>query len=74
MFLETPAEHADQRDQGVRGAAPHRLRRPVPVWPTHHENVRFYSTHSIDIDGELSQLDTDGYRPLRCAEVTPAHR
>lgn len=22
-------------------------------------------THSVDIDGELAQLDTDGYRPLR---------
>ncbi|CAO5178934.1 hypothetical protein FAIPA1_430002 [Frankia sp. AiPs1] len=24
------------------------------IWPTHHENVHFYGTH------------TDGYRPLRC--------
>ena len=37
---------------------------------THHENVHFYGTHfygthSVDIDGELAQLDTDGYRPLR---------
>ncbi|GIJ28257.1 DDE transposase [Micromonospora qiuiae] len=44
------------------------------IWPTHHENVHFYGTHSVDIDGELAQLDTDGYRPLRLAEVTPAHR
>jgi len=35
------------------------------IWPTHHENVHFYGTHSVDIDGELAQLDTDGYRPLR---------
>jgi hypothetical protein len=34
------------------------------IWPTHHENVHFYGTHSIDIDGELAQLDADGYRPL----------
>ncbi|MFI6920008.1 hypothetical protein ACIBIZ_08645 [Nonomuraea spiralis] len=33
-------------------------------WPTHHENVHFYGTHSVDIDGELAQLDADGYRPL----------
>ncbi|WP_212735088.1 Tn3 family transposase [Herbidospora galbida] len=39
------------------------------IWPTHHENVHFYGTHSVDIDGELAQLDTDGYRPLRMAET-----
>ncbi|MBC8989600.1 Tn3 family transposase [Micromonospora chalcea] len=44
------------------------------IWPTHHENVHFYGTHSVDIDGELAQLDTDGYRPLRLAEAIPAHR
>jgi len=26
-------------------------------------------THSVDVDGELGQLDTDGYRPLRMAET-----
>jgi hypothetical protein len=35
------------------------------IWPSHHENVHFYGTHSVDIDGELAQLDADGYRPLR---------
>lgn len=35
------------------------------IWPTHHENVHFYGTHSVDIDGELAKLDADGYRPLR---------
>jgi TnpA family transposase len=34
------------------------------IWPTHHENVHFYGTHSVDVDGELAKLDTDGYRPL----------
>lgn len=34
------------------------------IWPTHHENVHFYGTHCVDIDGELAQLDADGYRPL----------
>lgn len=38
------------------------------VWPTHHENVHFYGTHSVDVDGELAQLDADGYRPLRSPE------
>nr|WP_243710375.1 Tn3 family transposase [Micromonospora sp. KC213] len=44
------------------------------IWPTHHENVHFYGTHSVDIDGELAQLDTDGYRPLRLIEATSARR
>jgi hypothetical protein len=38
------------------------------IWPTHHENVHFYGSHAVDIDGELAKLDSDGYRPLR-----PAH-
>lgn len=42
------------------------------ICPTHHENVHFYGPHSVDIDGELAQLDTDGYRPLRLADVPPA--
>jgi TnpA family transposase len=36
------------------------------IWPT-HENVHFYGTHSVDVDGELAKLDADGYRPLRTA-------
>lgn len=39
------------------------------IWPTHHENVHFYGTHSVD--GELAQLDADGYRPLRPTVVPP---
>lgn len=35
----------------------------------HHKSVLFYSTHSVDGDGELAQLDADGYRPLRGTEV-----
>ena len=35
------------------------------IWPSHHENVNFYGTHSVDVDGELAKLDADGYRPLR---------
>lgn len=61
---------------GLGVAAPRRTRRQVDdevlahIWPTHHENVHFYGTHSVD--GELAQLDTDGYRPLRLAEVPRA--
>ena len=35
------------------------------IWPTHHENIHFYGTHSVDVAGELAKLGTDGYRPLR---------
>jgi len=41
------------------------------IWPTHHENVHFYGTHAVDVDGELAQLDTDGYRPLRSTAAQP---
>jgi len=40
------------------------------IWPTHHENIHFYGTHSVD--GELAKLDSDGYRPLRAATATEA--
>ncbi len=42
------------------------------IWPTHHENVHFYGTDSVDLDGELAKLDSDGYRPLRAATATEA--
>lgn len=35
------------------------------IWPSHHENVHFYGTHTIDIAAELATLDATGYRPLR---------
>ncbi len=38
------------------------------IWPT-HENVHFYGTHSVDVDGELAKLDSDGYRPLRAGSL-----
>jgi hypothetical protein len=40
------------------------------IWPTHHESVNFYGTHSVDVDGELAELDADGYRPLRASTAT----
>ena len=45
------------REAGAVGAAAESL--------AHQENVHFYGTHSVDIDGELAQLDADGYWPLR---------
>jgi TnpA family transposase len=37
------------------------------IWPTHHENVHLYGTHTVDIDAELARLDANGYRPLRAS-------
>lgn len=42
------------------------------IWPSHHENVHFYGTHSVDIAAELATLDTNGYRPLRMPSRTQA--
>ena len=44
------------------------------IWPAHHENVHFYGTHSVDVNGELAKLDADGYRPLRAAAATEQAR
>lgn len=41
------------------------------IWPTRHENVHFYGTHSADVDGELAKPDADGYRPLHSAGLVP---
>ena len=53
-----------------------RVRLPLEVarhcWPTHHENIHFYGTHSVNVDGELAKLDSDGYRPLRAATAAEA--
>jgi hypothetical protein len=39
-------------------------------WPTHHEDIHFYGTHSVDVAGELAKLGSDGYRPLRADTLT----
>jgi Tn3 transposase DDE domain len=44
------------------------------IWPTHHESVNFYGTHSVDVDRELAKLDADGYRPLRAVTATEQAR
>ena len=41
------------------------------IWPTHHENIHFYGTHSVDVAGELAKLGSDGYRPLRSPAAKP---
>jgi len=35
------------------------------IWPTCHENAHFCGTHSVDAAGELAELGSGGYRPLR---------
>jgi hypothetical protein len=40
------------------------------IWPTHHENVHFYGSHAVDVDGEPAKLDADGYRPLRTVNTS----
>src|SRR5258708_37972298 len=42
------------------------------MWPTHHENINFYGTHSVDGAVELSKLDRNGHRPLRARSLAPA--
>ena len=35
------------------------------IWLSHHENVHFYGTHTVDIAAELATFDANGYRLLR---------
>jgi hypothetical protein len=61
---------------GLAVTALRRTGRPIDddvlahIWPSHHANVNFYGTHTVDIDSELAKLDTDGYRPLRPQAAT----
>jgi hypothetical protein len=38
------------------------------IWPTHHENIHFYGTHSVDVAGELAKLGP----PVKQATRPPA--
>ena len=39
------------------------------ISPAHSENINFFGTIDVDIDGELAQLDPSGYRPLRLRDT-----
>jgi TnpA family transposase len=39
------------------------------ISPAHSENINFFGTIDVDIDGELAQLDPSGYRPLRVRDT-----
>jgi hypothetical protein len=41
------------------------------ISPAHSENINFFGAIDLDIDGELAQLDSAGYRPR--AGPTPDH-
>ncbi len=43
------------------------------IWPSHHENVHFYGTHSVDINGEQTKLGADSYPPLRLGRQWSRH-
>ena len=39
------------------------------ISPAHSENINFFGTIDVDIDGELAQLGPTGYRPLRVRDT-----
>lgn len=39
------------------------------ISPVHSENINFFGAIEVDIDGELAQLGTTGYRPLRVRDT-----
>ncbi len=39
------------------------------ISPAHSENINFFGTIDVDIDGELALLDPSGYRPLRVRDT-----
>jgi len=48
-----------------------RRRVPGPHLASHHENVNFFGTITVDIDRERAALDTNGYRPPRATTSAP---
>jgi hypothetical protein len=53
----------------VAGVAP--LLRPsrLPAHPEQSENINFFGSIDVDIEGELAQLGPTGYRPLRVRDT-----
>ncbi|OLL70165.1 Transposase [Pseudonocardia sp. Ae263_Ps1] len=39
------------------------------ISPAHSENINFFGTIDVDIDGELAQLGPSGYRTLRVRDT-----
>lgn len=42
---------------------------PAHISPAHSENINFFGTIEVDIEGELAQLSPTGYRPLRVCDT-----
>ena len=41
------------------------------IWPTRHANINVYGIQTVDVDNELAQHDTNGYRPLQTPRPIP---
>lgn len=39
------------------------------ISPAHSENINFFGSFDVDIEGELAQLGPTGYRPLRVGDT-----
>ena len=39
------------------------------ISPAHSENINFFGSIDVDIEGELAQLGPTGYRPLRVCDT-----
>jgi hypothetical protein len=39
------------------------------ISPAHSENINFFGSIELDIEGELAQLGPTGYRPLRVCDT-----
>jgi hypothetical protein len=39
------------------------------ISPAHSENINFFGSIDVDIEGELAQLSPTGYRPLRMRDT-----
>jgi len=39
------------------------------ISPAHSENINFFGSIDVDIEGELAQLGPTGYRPLRVRDT-----
>ncbi len=39
------------------------------ISPAHSENINFFGSIEVDIEGELAQLGPTGYRPLRVRDT-----
>ncbi|MEV4182223.1 hypothetical protein AB0J28_12370 [Streptosporangium canum] len=41
----------------------------VQITPGHSDNINFFGVINVDVEAELAKLDTNGWRPLRPAQL-----